>query len=84
MRYKVQPTIPTPWTTPFPQLFRWIFDLANSVKIRFSLRILMNSLKSNGRTPLKPYRAGAGELCERKWTQSAGTLAADYLRFQER
>ena len=48
-QYKVQPTIPTPWTTPYSEFFRWIFDLANSVKIRFSLRILMSSLKFNGR-----------------------------------
>ena len=35
MRYKVQPTIPTQWTIPDPQLFRWIFDVVNSMKFQF-------------------------------------------------
>jgi hypothetical protein len=64
MRYKVQPTFPTPWATPYPQLFRWTIDVVNSIKIQFSSNFLMSSLKFNGRfrgeaatKPTSAYRA---------------------------
>ncbi len=49
MRYKVQPTIQTPCTTTYPQLFRWIFHVVNSMKIQFASNFHISLLKFHGR-----------------------------------